>query len=84
MSDVSVDGVREAFDEIDGYEVKSVEQNRSQYRVFVDAEDQLSSDDAESLLGETFGAESVFGVNVADEMWGDNDVQVRVVSFRAR
>lgn len=83
MSDVSVDSVREAFDHVDGYEVMNVEQNRSQYRVFVDAEE-LSSDDAESVLADEFGEDSVFGVNVTDEMWGDNDVQVRVVSFRSR
>jgi len=85
MADATVEDVRTAFEESTpvGGEVLEVERNRSQYRVFLDP-DGVSLEAVETTLFEAFGEEAVFGVNLTDEMWGDDDLQVRVVSFRLR
>jgi hypothetical protein len=90
MSEVTDEDVREAFEtadgpttDADGFEVMNVERNRSQYRVFLDPEG-ATRNGVEGVLEDAFGEDAVFGVSVSDEMWGDDDVPVRVVSFRLR
>ncbi|PSQ19961.1 hypothetical protein BRD00_00570 [Halobacteriales archaeon QS_8_69_26] len=84
MSDVTAESVREAFDDADdGYEVRTVEENRSQFRVLLD-EGSVSRDEAEDILEDAFGEGSVFGVGVSDERGEDEGETVRAVSFRVR
>jgi len=84
MSEVTDEDVREAFETADdGFEVMNVERNRSQYRVFLEPE-ATTRDGVETVLADAFGEDAVFGVSLTDDMWGDDDVPVRVVSFRLR
>jgi hypothetical protein len=66
-----------------GYEPRTVERNRSRYRVFLDPEG-VDREGVENTLYEEYGEESVFGVGVEDDLWGDDDLPVKVVSFRLR
>lgn len=80
MNDLSTDDVQDALEQ---HEVLEVDRNRSQYRAFLEFKD-VTVEDVERTLEDAFGAEAVFAVSLDDEMWGDDDIPVKVATFRLR